>query len=151
MKDYITHILVPYVKKKREDLNLSPDHRALVIYDKFKAQCTQDIVKLLEQNSIDIVTIPANCTDRLQPLDISVNKAAKSFMHDQFQTWYAQQVQLQMKDGGTTNEPVDLRLSIVKPISARWLVNLYDYLVSKPDIIKNGFKGAGITTEFLYS
>jgi hypothetical protein len=31
MKDYITHILVPHVKKKREDLNLSPDHRALVI------------------------------------------------------------------------------------------------------------------------
>ena len=89
----------------------------------------------MEQN---IVTIPANCTDRY-----SINKAAKSFMHDQFQTWYAQQVQLQMKDGGTTNEPVDLWLSIVKPISARWLVNLYDYLVSKPDIIKNGFKSAG--------
>ena len=41
IKDYITHILIPYVKKKREDLNLSPDHHALVIYDKFKAQCTQ--------------------------------------------------------------------------------------------------------------
>jgi hypothetical protein len=107
-------------------------------------------IATLEQNAIDVITIPANCTDRLQPLDISTNKAAKSFMQGQFQSWYAQQVQLQMKDGGTTNEAVDLWMSIVKSISARWLVNLYDYLVSKPDI-KNGFKGAGITTEFLNS
>ena len=77
------------------------------------------MVKPLHQNCNYSVDMPANCTGHLQLLDISVNKAAKSFMHDQFQTWYAQQVQQQMEDGGTTNEPVDLQSSIVKPISAR--------------------------------
>ena len=39
--------------------------------------------------------------------------------------------------------PVDLRLSIVKPLGAQGMIKLYDYLKSKPDIIKNGFRSAG--------
>ena len=147
MKDYIAKIFVPYITKKKEELKLPCDHRALVIYDKFKGQCTPAILELLEQNNIDIVFVPANCTDRLQPLDVSVNKAAKNFMRDQFQRWYAEQIQQQVHDNVKT--PVDLRLSIVKPLSARWFVQLSDYLKAHPDIIKNGFKGAGITVESL--
>ena len=47
-------------------------------------------------------------------------------------------------------DPVDLRLSIVKPLGARWIVKVYDYMKSNPEIIRNGFKGAGIT-DFLGS
>ena len=147
MKDYIVKILKPYISNKREQLKLPGDHHALVIYDVFKGQCTPAIFKLLEENNIDIVLVPANCTDRLQPLDISVNKAAKNFMRDQFQSWYAEKIQQQIHDEVKT--PVDLRLSIVKPLSARWFVKLSDYLKAHPDIIKNGFKGAGITAEYL--
>lgn len=39
---------------------------------------------------------------------------------------------------------VDLRLSIVKPLGAQWMIALYDYFKSKPEIAKNGFKEAGI-------
>ena len=95
----------------------------------------------------DILSVPANCTDRLQPLDVGVNKATKNFMHDQFQRWYAKQIQQQVHDNVKT--PVDLRLSVIKPLSGRWFVQLSDYLKAHPDIIKNGFKGAGITVESL--
>ena len=44
----------------------------------------------------------------------------------------------------TSKEPVDLRLSVMKPLGAKWLVELHDYIKGKPDIIKNGFKEAGI-------
>ena len=120
-----------------------------VIYDKFKGQCTPAVLELLEENNIDIVLVPANCTDRLQPLDISVNKAAKNFMHNQFQLyrWYAEQFQQQVHDN--VKNPVELRLSIVKPLSAKWFVQLSDYFKAHPEIIENGFKGAGITYEML--
>ena len=38
-------------------------------------------------------------------------------------------------------DPVDLKL---KPQNAGWIVSLYDYIKSKPDLVKNGFKEAGI-------
>ncbi len=91
-----------------------------------------------------MVLIPPNCTDRLQPLDVSVNKPAKIFLRAQFQDWYAHQVYQQL-EGRAENKSVDIRLSIVKPLGAQWLVKLYDYFQTKKEIIMNGFKGAGIT------
>ena len=52
MKGYIVKILVPYFTKKREELKLPCDHRALVIYDKFKGQCTPATLEFLEQNNV---------------------------------------------------------------------------------------------------
>ena len=108
-----------------------------MIYDRFKGQCTPGVLELLEKNDIDLVLVPANCTDQLQPLDISVNKAAKNFMRDKFQGWYAEQIQQQISD--QVKSPVDLMLSILKPLSAKWFVEHSDYLKAHPDIIKSGF------------
>ena len=57
---------------------LAVDHPAVVIFDNFKAQCTSELLTILDENNINVILIPANCTDRLQPLDISVNKAVKN-------------------------------------------------------------------------
>ena len=67
-------------------------HPALVIFDNFSAQTTETIVQLLEDNHVRIAMIPPNCTDQLQPLDVSVNKAVKEFLRQQFETWYTTQV-----------------------------------------------------------
>ena len=80
MKEYIAHIILPYIHKKRENLKLARDYPALFPFDNFKAQCTPAILILLDQNNINVVLVPANCTDRLQPLDLSVNKSVKSYL-----------------------------------------------------------------------
>lgn len=112
-------------------------------FDEIGRQCTEKLLKLLDTNNITVILIPANCTDRLQPLDLSVNKTAKEFLRKCFQKWYALQVCSQL-EGKATKQPIDLRLSVMKPLGAKWLVELYDYMKGKPDIIKNGFKEAGI-------
>ena len=65
-------------------------------------------------------------------------------MRDKFQGWYAEQIQQQISD--QIKFPGDLRLSIIKPLLAKWFVELSDYVKAHPDIIKNGFKEAGITS-----
>lgn len=40
--------------------------------------------------------------------------------------------------------PIDLKLSVMKPVGARWIIKLADYVISKPELIINGFKNAGI-------
>ena len=73
-------------------LKLSHDHPALLIFDNFKAQTTSSFLELLGSYNLDIVLLQANCTDRLQPLDLSINKAAKDFLRLQFQDWYAKEL-----------------------------------------------------------
>ena len=64
-------------------------------------------------------------------------------MRSKFQNWYASQVNIQLA-AGNSNEMVDLALSIVKPLGAQWLRDLYDYMLSRPEIIINGFRRAGL-------
>ena len=88
--------------------------------------------------------MPAGCTDRLQPLDISVNKSAKVFLRSQFQDWYSEQVTKQLSTGNEELEPVDLPAAKMKSIGGQWLVRLVEYLSENPNIIVNGFIAAGI-------
>ena len=79
------------------------DWNVTVLFDNFKAQITSNVFTLLDHNNINIVLNPPNCTDRLQPLDIGVNKAVKDHLHREFQSWYAEKSILGTKDKGNKN------------------------------------------------
>lgn len=129
-----------YITKKRLELQLHSNHPALVLFDRFKGQCTK-IFHLLETNNIMVTVVPALCTDRLQPLDVSVNKSIQEFLCGQFHEWYSDVISQQLKsDDGSTSQPVDLRMSVVKPVGAKWLIKAYDYMKSNGNIVRNGFR-----------
>lgn len=67
------------VSNVQKQLKLSDDHSALVLFDVFKGQCTESVFQLLESNNIFYMLVPSNTTDKLQPLGLSVNKAARYF------------------------------------------------------------------------
>ena len=60
-------------------MKLHGHQRALCIMDNFSAQCTDDIIGLFESYGIDTVYVPKNCTGKLQPMDIRVNKPVMTF------------------------------------------------------------------------
>ena len=115
-KAYIKKIIL---HQKRQQLDLEGDHPALVI---FNGQCTaRGGTQNIDDNPIEHVVVPANCTDQLQPLDLSVNKPVKEFLRRKFQEWFADQIAAHLEDDTqqVNNEQVDIRLSIM---GAHWLV-----------------------------
>lgn len=92
---------------------------ALVIFDVFKGQTTEAIFQILEANHIYFVSIPPNCTDKLQLMDLSVNKTLKDFMKREFSEWYSSIVYQNFTTSNDENPPVDLRMSIMKPLVAQ--------------------------------
>ena len=96
MKRYLDTIMIPYISDHRKKLLLTLSHCALVIFDGFGGQNTPEFLQQLEMNNISYVKIPPNCTDKLQPLDISVNKSMKSELRKNFQLFYANEVQKQL-------------------------------------------------------
>ena len=113
MTEYVDNVMNPYIVEKRRSLNLSQDYPALVIFDNFKAQSTSAFLTQLDHNIINVVLVPPNCTDRLQPLDVSVNKAVKNQLRAEFQHWHARQVCQQRREG--QKKPIDLKMSAIKP------------------------------------
>ena len=63
-------------------------------------------------------------------------------------TWYAEQIGLAMEDGVQFDKiEVKLTLTTLKPLHAKWLMQLYDYMTSSAsqEVIANGWKDSGIT------
>ena len=118
--------------------------------DNFKGQVTPIMNELLEQHNIHSCLLPPNTMDRLQPMDLSVNKPAKAFLRGEFQKWYSDQI-MQQLDNPTTDfsmaelNPVDLSMAAMKEITGQWLVKMYDYISNNHDFIVNGFLYSGIS------
>lgn len=135
----VKNIIIPYVNTTRRNLNKS-DQKAVVLFDVFKGQTTDSVHLLLEENNILYVHVPNCCTDKLQPLDVSVNKAVKSFLREKFSIWYGGEVKKQLDSGRVPNEVVvDMKLSVVKEASAHWIEEAYGYIKESESIIVNGF------------
>ena len=136
-------VILPYLKQKRKELGLNESFPALALFDVFKGQTTESIYQLLEDNHVYVVNIPANCTHKLQPMDLSVNKSKKDHLKKQLIEWYSSRVY--NDKGNAEPTPVDLRLSIMRPLNARWIVSAYNHLKENTKVVINGFKEAGIT------
>ena len=65
MVDYLEKILFPYIKKKRQELKLDSNYPALVIFDQFWGQSTNNIFALLEDNHMLVAVVPVHHVDLL--------------------------------------------------------------------------------------
>ena len=77
--ELIEKVLLPYVKIKKEELDLRSTKKWLLIADVFKGQWKDKVKSLIEKHHGKMVPVPHNMTDYFQPLDVTVNPSCKSF------------------------------------------------------------------------
>ena len=107
---------------------------SLVIMNAFKGQENIVLKELCTTNLCEIVIVPHNLRFKFQPLDISVNKAAKSFISDKYNTWMANEVSNQLKRGiSPCDVKFALQLGIIKPLHAKWIVELYTQMQNEQE------------------
>ena len=137
--------MAPYVQVVRESLGLSENHPALAIFDVFAAHRSQLVLDALNKHHIKYTFVPAGCTGELQPLDVTFNDPFKREMKELFTKWYAAIVKKELDQGKdvSTIKP-DIRTSTVKPVHARWLIEVHSKLGKNRDVIVSGFEKAGI-------
>ena len=140
----MTNIIIPYIEAVRDDMDLPLRQRALCIFDIYKAHQAEEVRGLLQKHNIQMVYVPASCNDKLQPLDVSVNGPFKQSMKSLFEDWYADEVAKQLEENEVNDVNVDMRLSVVKPIHAKWLVQSLQKLSGEKELIKRGWVQAGI-------
>ena len=135
----LEEIIIPYVEKKRQELGLEKQ-KWLLICDVFKGKWTDRVKDTVSKSKGKMIAVPSNWTSYFQALDLSVNKNFKDFLRQEAQSWYSDQIVAQMKMGKLSHEiKVDTRISVIKPLHAKWVTKFYDYIRIKPDIVKNGW------------
>ena len=148
----IEEIITLYVEKERVMLDLGKDQLGLLIIDAFSGQVTDPVIQKLKENHIKVTRVPPNMTNLFQPLDLTVNGSAKAFMKKKFTEWYSSSIATQLDEGKAVEDiDVELKLTILKPLHAEWIKELYDYMTSEEGrgIISNGWKAAFITEAIL--
>ena len=60
---------------------------SLLVYDQFKAHVTESTKRFATKLKTHLAVIPGGLTNQLQPLDVSVNKPFKRFMHKESAKW----------------------------------------------------------------
>ena len=145
MLRYVDTILVPYVTATQQALHLDSTHPALTIFDVFSAHHCTALLEKLSANNILQVFVLASCTGELQPLDLTVNFTFKELMKAKFTKWYAQKITTALDEGKSIDD-VEVRLNIaqIKPLHAKWLIDVHSQLENKPELIFKGFTKAGI-------
>ena len=95
---------------------------SLIIMSTFKGQDNDEVAKLCHKNNCTLIIVPHNLTKRFQPLDITVNKPAKSFIKYKYNMWYTEQDVKNLKEGKVpVDVEVSLNLSEIKPLHAKWI------------------------------
>ena len=86
-------------------------------------------------------------THLFQPLDLTVNKVAKDFLKKKFSEWFSRQISIGLENGQELEDiQIDYRLSVLKPMHAKWLISFYDFM-SNPEgnvVIASGWRKSGI-------
>ena len=80
-------------------------------------------------------------THLFQPLYLTVNGHCKKFTKNEFAKWYKQQVDNSLQIRTKLEDiNIEFRLSIIKPLHAKWLEVYYNHISSEAgtEVIVNG-------------
>ena len=89
----------------------------ILVLDMHRAQQTDDVKTLLRKHKTTLVSIPAGCTSRIQPLDVTLNKPFKSAVRRQVEEHMQENLSL-YTDGGIC--AFERRILMTKWVANAW-------------------------------
>ena len=113
---FIDEIILQHVQKERAKLRCG-NQKALLIFEVFRGQTTDKVFKVFKDHHILVTKVPANMTYLFQPLDLTVNKAAKDYTKQKFSDWFTRQIKTGLENCQELDDiEIEYRLSVLKPL-----------------------------------
>ena len=143
--EFFKEIIFPYLEDTKRSKSYPSEQYDLTIMDIFKGQDNDTLKKLCAENNCNVVIVPHNLTNKFQPLDLSVNKAAKSFIQNKYNDWFADQVFTELQNGKDHNDvKISSKLSHLKPIHNE-IIDWYNHVIKEKEMIVRGSNSASIS------
>ena len=109
----------------------------ILTMDMHRAQQTDDVKTLLAKHKTSVVTIPAGCTSRIQPLDVSLNKPFKSGIRLQVEQHMHANLK-QYTEGG-------INASARRVLMTKWIANAWHEVCNKKEMVIRSFVKCGLS------
>lgn len=143
-KGWITEdILLEWYDKIWLNLNLPPNVRPMIIYDKCKVHISSKVLNYLKEKKILHEMIPAGTTGYLQPLDVSINRPLKAKVKERFDQLYSS-----YGVSKTNRTPAGYLRPPSFDLLIKWILSAYQEI--EPSIVVNSFKTTGKNSFFKF-
>jgi hypothetical protein len=119
MKALVSKIIEPYRKCTVEKLGLPAEQKILWLIDVWSVHVSEAFRSWMKQHfaNILILYIPPNCTSKLQPQDVAVQKPFKGAVQAAFRAFQRRRYEQALLDG------MPLHLTLMLTFSCRWIAN----------------------------
>jgi hypothetical protein len=132
MQQWVQHVLLPHAELCIQRHGLRADASIILLLDVWSVHTSEEFRMWLrkQQPRIHLVYVPANCTSKLQPADVALQRPFKSHIRNEFNAWAAGKLKAQIAAGpdsvlGLTE---DFRMNVIKPLVLRWCVDSWQRL-----------------------
>ena len=68
-------------------MNISVANPGVLVMDNHKSYISVEVVEMARENSLSIITFPAHCSHRMQPLDVCVYGSFKRYYNTACDSW----------------------------------------------------------------
>ncbi|CAI7775726.1 unnamed protein product [Closterium sp. NIES-53] len=96
VQTWLTKEVLPHLNPQRGQ----NARRAMLVLDSYRGHITQTMLQAYRTHSITSAVIPAGCTSRIQPLDVSINRCFKAAVRACYARWLMREgIHLKLKAG----------------------------------------------------
>ena len=127
MMNWICKVLLKYTEGRH----------ALLVFDTFKGHLKEEVFAKLTENNISYVVIPSGHSNKIQPLDVCLNKPFKTCICGAWGEYMVKQAQ---QSTGASSIPTLSRTEIIQ-----WVVAANDCLSSQEDMVRKSLLIYGIS------
>ena len=142
IQNFITKIVLPYVRKVRCDKGLKATHPAILIHQAL-TDGEEEVLSLLQDNSILPITLPSDYTEC--DITFPIFQFIEEHLTEKFKSWYSDEVKQQLDRGKRVEDiSIDLQYGRLKELQAMWLVSAFECVKANPNVMTSGFEKSGI-------
>ena len=140
--NFMAKIVLPYVRKVRCEKGLKASHPAILIHQAL-TDGDEEMVTLLQDNSILPITLPSDCTEC--DITFPIFQFVEEHLTEKFKSWYSDEVTQELAKGKRVQDiSIDLQYSRLKELQAMWLVSAFECIKANPTVMTSGFEKSGI-------
>lgn len=148
-QEFVNDILHPYWNGVKARLHLPSNQKMVWLLDCWSVHKSEAFLSWikLEYPWICVLFIPANCTSKLQPADVILQRPLKAGFTMHFKQWSASSIQCQIQNGAPQIQ-LDLTIGTLREHLCTWLLESWKDVGDRREMIVRGWEKCGLTRPF---